>query len=504
MYTVGTVSLTNGSKTVTGSGTAWLANAAVGNSFALQGGTVGYQIEAVPGDGSLTLVEPYGGSSASGQLYTITTGITSDGLALPYAEKGDNDPEVLGKLQASKVGGALASELSLSVAGAVDVTLTNLQARAGSYKFTGALTGNINVIFPAKARLMWVYNNTSGAFTLTVVSSGSGSPLSGGLAIAQGKSALVWCDGTSMRSALTDSVAMGLGTMSLQNANAVAITGGSLSGMTSYAGGTASFTTGDFSGLLQGIKSTASQIRAYGWDAVSGAGTDRGSIELGSAASYYGRIGYANTGALYLDNIYDNAAAATYVRMRVGGTPVNALTILGTGTVQFPSTIGVGAASPSTSGSGVTFPATQAASSNANTLDDYEEGTWTATITCGVSGTVTLTSGAGGDLCFYTKIGRMVEINGYLSVASVSSPVGAFNVNGLPFTVFNNDGNYAAVAVRADGLTAGATTSLQGYAARANTTMAFEKFAAGAASVLAGNVQAASNFMFNCSYNAAT
>ena len=68
MYTVGTVSLTNGSKTVTGSGTAWLANAAVGNSFALQGGTVGYQIEAVPGDGSLTLVEPYGGSSASGQL----------------------------------------------------------------------------------------------------------------------------------------------------------------------------------------------------------------------------------------------------------------------------------------------------------------------------------------------------------------------------------------------------------------------------------------------------
>jgi len=39
-------------------------------------------------------------------------------------------------------------------------------------------------------------------------------------------------------------------------------------------------------------------------------------------------------------------------------------------------TIALQGASPA-SGIGITFPATQTASSNANTLDDYEEGTWT-------------------------------------------------------------------------------------------------------------------------------
>jgi hypothetical protein len=43
---------------------------------------------------------------------------------------------------------------------------------------------------------------------------------------------------------------------------------------------------------------------------------------------------------------------------------------------KFPTTIGVGGATPSASGSGISFPATQSASSDANTLDDYEEGTF--------------------------------------------------------------------------------------------------------------------------------
>jgi hypothetical protein len=184
-----------------------------------------------------------------------------------------------------------------------------------------------------------------------------------------------------------------------------------------------------------------------------------------------------------------------------GTTTLNGNTSV-TGTLGVTTGVAVGGATPGAGG--IAFPATQVSVSDVNTLDDYEEGTFTATIACGTSGTVTLTSGAGGDLCFYTKIGRMVEVNGYLVVASVSSPAGAFNVNGLPFTVFNSNGNYAAVAVRGDGLNATAVTSLQGYATRANTTMSFEKFSAGAAANLAAEVKAASNFMFGCSYNAAT
>ena len=48
---------------------------------------------------------------------------------------------------------------------------------------------------------------------------------------------------------------------------------------------------------------------------------------------------------------------------------------------SFTTTIGVGGATASASGTGITFPATQSASSDANTLDDYEEGTWTPSYT---------------------------------------------------------------------------------------------------------------------------
>lgn len=49
---------------------------------------------------------------------------------------------------------------------------------------------------------------------------------------------------------------------------------------------------------------------------------------------------------------------------------------------------------------GIAFPATQSPSANANTLDDYEEGTWTPTLT-GFSGSPTVTAN-------YVKIGQVV------------------------------------------------------------------------------------------------
>ena len=85
---------------------------------------------------------------------------------------------------------------------------------------------------------------------------------------------------------------------------------------------------------------------------------------------------------------------------------------------------------------GVNFPATQVASANANTLDDYEEGTWTPTIqNFTVSGTSTL-SGT------YTKIGRVVYFN--LSFANTGTI--AFSASALitlPFTGIDSSGMIA-------------------------------------------------------------
>jgi len=80
-----------------------------------------------------------------------------------------------------------------------------------------------------------------------------------------------------------------------------------------------------------------------------------------------------------------------------------------------------------TSGKGIDFSATPGTGTS-ELLADYEEGIYTATITPTTSGSVTL----GNNTLSYVKIGSQVTVTGYLSVSSVSSPVGYFNIN-LPF-----------------------------------------------------------------------
>jgi len=82
------------------------------------------------------------------------------------------------------------------------------------------------------------------------------------------------------------------------------------------------------------------------------------------------------------------------------------------------------------SGAGITFPATQSASTNANTLDDYEEGTWTPAIGGNAGGTSTL-SVAYGD---YIKVGRQVTVKGRIEFSASTLSGGGIYMSGLPFT----------------------------------------------------------------------
>jgi len=93
------------------------------------------------------------------------------------------------------------------------------------------------------------------------------------------------------------------------------------------------------------------------------------------------------------------------------------------------TTMGVGNATPAATGSGITFPAAQSASSDANTLDDYEEGTWTPSF---AGGTFTYVARNG----TYTKIGNQVTVNLYINTNSVSGTAGnAVTITGLPFSL---------------------------------------------------------------------
>lgn len=81
---------------------------------------------------------------------------------------------------------------------------------------------------------------------------------------------------------------------------------------------------------------------------------------------------------------------------------------------------------------GIQFPATQVSSSGANTLDDYEEGSWTPSL--GGSGgqanqTYSLRAGT------YVKVGQLVLAYGRITLSALGTLTGAVWINGLPFTI---------------------------------------------------------------------
>jgi hypothetical protein len=131
---------------------------------------------------------------------------------------------------------------------------------------------------------------------------------------------------------------------------------------------------------------------------------------------------------------------------RIGiGTITPAVKFEVNGLVKISTTMGVGAATPSTSGAGITFPATQSASSNANTLDDYEVGTFTPSVTFG-GGSTGITYDAVRRIGTYTKIGNKVFYFIHVELTSKGSSTGSVNITGLPFTVTGTDA-YVPAAV---------------------------------------------------------
>lgn len=87
----------------------------------------------------------------------------------------------------------------------------------------------------------------------------------------------------------------------------------------------------------------------------------------------------------------------------------------------------------------IKFPASQNASSDANTMDDYEEGTWTPTLTFGTPGDLSVTYG--NQIGIYTKIGRLVTVDFRIDTASFTHTTasGACTITGLPFTSHNGN-----------------------------------------------------------------
>ena len=88
-----------------------------------------------------------------------------------------------------------------------------------------------------------------------------------------------------------------------------------------------------------------------------------------------------------------------------------------------------------TSGKGIDFSAT-AGTGTSELLDDYEEGTWTPTVSASTTPpTVTYSIRSG----TYTKVGRLVTCTGIIVLASTSGGSGNVRITGLPFTNGNQE-----------------------------------------------------------------
>jgi hypothetical protein len=274
-----------------------------------------------------------------------------------------------------------------------------------------------------------------------------------------------------------------LGTLAFQDSNAVNITGG----VVDVSAGTAALptlgTTGDPN---TGVFFPAADTVAVATNGVERLRVDaNGNVGVGTTPNAWGGtnkgvevfngLGLSSSSSLiagYSQNAYNDGTnwiyrftnpASLYLqttgthswRIAPSGTAgaaitfTTAMTLDASGGLQTLNTIGVGNATPSASGAGITFPATQVASANANTLDDYEEGTWTPTsagTTTSGTGTYAIQVGQ------YTKIGNVVYFYAFVSW-SAHTGTGDLLLSSLPFTAANTTALSPVVNVVGSNLT---------------------------------------------------
>ena len=163
-------------------------------TWTLLGAPTGFQSFSVLGNNNLTPYFATDGTNWEEGIGTVLTGpnrlarthvldSSNAGAAVNFTSTVTIRSGPIGKL-------AVPRKLTKSVAGSGTVTLTQDEQRYDIIEFTGALSGNVTVEVDATPWNWVVYNNTSGAFTLTMKVAGQT-----GVALTQGRRAAFYCDG---------------------------------------------------------------------------------------------------------------------------------------------------------------------------------------------------------------------------------------------------------------------------------------------------------------------
>lgn len=178
-------------------------------------------------------------------------------------------------------------------------------------------------------------------------------------------------------------------------------------------------------------------------------GTVTGAVSLNSTVSIGGAVQMSSTVTI-------SGAASFVTTVTIAGAVTLKSTCSIGGAVNFGATIAPASLVDLSGASAgqIKFPATQNASSNTNTFDDYEEG---------LSGTPTLTFATPGNLSVaytaqessYVKIGSMVFYNFWIQTSSFTHTTasGALQITGLPFATYNGINVYYTGSLTWSGIT---------------------------------------------------
>ena len=228
--------------------------------------------------------------------------------------------------------------------------------------------------------------------------------------------------------------ATGTGNVVLSNAPTIA--GMTVTGNQVFSG-TALRVTGDFNNATRAnrmmFKNSSSNASSFvgavpdgsgtfgAWDAFGGSDPDNAN---------YGQL-RASSGEVALVSTKNGTGTTQPLNFYIDSTLYMALTTAGILVIN---------------GGGLKFPATQVPSADANTLDDYEEGTWTPAITFPTVGDLAVTYSV--QAATYTKIGRKVFVEFRIATSSFTftTALGSLRISGLPYTVGSGVATHGSLA----------------------------------------------------------
>lgn len=136
------------------------------------------------------------GATIPPTLAPINSPVFTGTPTVPTPAVGDNSTKVA---NTQFVQETVNGQVAVPVGGNANVVLTQAQWGYGILTLTGALTGNISLIFPTQGGRWIVENSTTGAFAITCKTAAGA-----GVTVAQGRSRAVYCDGTNVLPATSD------------------------------------------------------------------------------------------------------------------------------------------------------------------------------------------------------------------------------------------------------------------------------------------------------------